>query len=77
MIKKILVMGRTPMLGFIAIISFNSKLKFLVDLMRYFDSTPEKYDPKNLPSILGSLIQHWMNGSRVKILNGPDSILRY
>lgn len=54
MIKKILVIGGTGMLGFIAIISFNSKLKFLVDLMRYFDSTPEKYDPKNLPSILGS-----------------------
>jgi len=41
-------------LGFIAALSFNSKLKFVVDLMRYFDSTPEKYDPGNLPDILGS-----------------------
>ena len=53
------------MLAFIATVSFNSKLKFLVDLMRYFDSTPEKYDPKNLPDILGSAdttLDEWFNG---------------
>jgi len=53
------------MLGSIATISFNSKLKFLVDLMRYFDSTPENYDPKNLPNILGSAdttLDEWFKG---------------
>jgi len=51
------------MLGFIATVSFNAKLKFLVDLMRYFESTPEKYDPGNLPDILGSAdttLDNWL-----------------
>jgi len=42
------------MMGFIATVTFNSKLKFVVDLMRYFDSTPEKYDPQKSPGLLGS-----------------------
>ena len=41
------------MLGIIATITFNPKLKYLVDLMRYFEKTPERYDPGNFPEILG------------------------
>lgn len=51
------------MLGFIATISFNTKLKFLVDLMRYFESTPEQYEPNNLPDILGpadTTLEEWL-----------------
>lgn len=42
------------MLGLIAAISFNAKLKYLVDLMRYFEKTSEKYDPEDLPYTLGT-----------------------
>ena len=52
------------MLGFIARVSFNSKLKFLVDLMGYFDSTPEHYDPNHAPHILGkaeTTLQDWLD----------------
>ena len=42
------------MLGFIAAVTFNSRLKFVVDLMRYFEKKPEHFDEKNLPAILGT-----------------------
>lgn len=51
------------MLGFIAAVTFNSKLKFVVDLMRYFDKTPEQYDEENLPTILGiatTTLDNWL-----------------
>ncbi len=52
------------MLGFIASITFNSKLKYLVDLMRYFETTPEKYDTQNFPVILGlaeTSLSEWLS----------------
>jgi len=52
------------MLGFIAVITFNSKLKFVVDLMGYFDKTPERYDTENLPAILGTAnttLDNWLD----------------
>jgi hypothetical protein len=51
------------MLGFIAAVTFNSKLKFVADLMRYFDKTPEQYDGENLPTILGTAtttLDNWL-----------------
>ena len=55
------------MLGFIAAFTFNSKLKFVVDLMRYFDKTPEQYDKENLPAILGTAtttLDSWLEQQR-------------
>ena len=40
-------------LDFIALVSFNKKLKYVVDLMRYFDKIPEQYNNENLPVVLG------------------------
>jgi hypothetical protein len=51
-------------LGFIASITFNSKLKYLVDLMRYFDTTPERYDAQNFPEVLGQAktsLNEWLS----------------
>jgi uncharacterized protein YbjT (DUF2867 family) len=56
------------MLKFIATFTFNSKLKYVIDLMRYFEKTPEKYDPKNLPDILGSAnttLDNWLDQKSV------------
>jgi len=52
------------MLGFIASITFNSKLKYLVDLMQYFDTTPERFDSENLPEVLGlakTSLNEWLS----------------
>jgi uncharacterized protein YbjT (DUF2867 family) len=51
-------------LGFIASITFNSKLKYLVELMRYFDTTPERYDAQNFPEVLGQAktsLNEWLS----------------
>ena len=52
------------MLKIIALITFNAKLKYVVDLMRYFEKIPERYDPKELPEILGpatTTLDSWLD----------------
>jgi hypothetical protein len=52
------------MLGFIAAVTFNTKLKFVVELMRYFDKTPEHYEKENLPELLGkatTTLDNWLD----------------
>ncbi len=52
------------MLRFIARITFNSKLNYLVDLMQYFDTTPEKYNSQNFPESLGlakTSLNEWLS----------------
>jgi uncharacterized protein YbjT (DUF2867 family) len=54
-------------LRFIAGVTFNKKLGYVVDLMRYFDKTPEQYDVEKIPLILGKAetkVDDWLDMQR-------------